>query len=79
MVERLISKEIPHGPINIAFTPDEEIGSGADYFDVKRFDADFAYTLDEPRVRSSLKILMPAKLSLRSLVLMYILVLRRIQ
>ena len=46
MVERLISKEIPHGPINIAFTPDEEIGSGAEYFDVKRFDADFAYTLD---------------------------------
>ena len=46
MVERLISKEIPHGPISIAFTPDEEIGSGAEYFDIKRFDADFAYTLD---------------------------------
>ena len=46
MVERLINKEIPHGPISIAFTPDEEIGSGAEYFDIKRFDADFAYTLD---------------------------------
>ena len=46
MVERLVSKEIPHGPISIAFTPDEEIGSGAEYFDIKRFDADFAYTLD---------------------------------
>ena len=46
MVERLVSKQIPHGPISIAFTPDEEIGSGAEYFDIKRFDADFAYTLD---------------------------------
>lgn len=80
MVERLISKEIPHGPISIAFTPDEEIGSGAEYFDIKRFDADFAYTLDgDTEVRSSLKILMPVKLSLKSLVLMYILVLRKIR
>ena len=46
MVERLVSKQIPHGPISIAFTPDEEIGSGAEYFDIKQFDADFAYTLD---------------------------------
>ena len=46
MTERLIHEEIPHGPISIAFTPDEEIGSGAEYFDIKRFDADFAYTLD---------------------------------
>lgn len=38
--------EIPHGPIRIAFTPDEEIGRGADRFDLKRFDADFAYTMD---------------------------------
>lgn len=38
--------EIKHGTIRIAFTPDEEIGKGADYFDVKKFGADFAYTLD---------------------------------
>ncbi|MEA2043530.1 MAG: peptidase T [Bacteroidota bacterium] len=38
--------EIKHGDIKIAFTPDEEIGQGADYFDVKKFNADFAYTLD---------------------------------
>ncbi|HEY8435438.1 MAG TPA: peptidase T [Haloplasmataceae bacterium] len=38
--------EIPHGDIKIAFTPDEEIGRGADQFDVKRFGADFAYTVD---------------------------------
>lgn len=38
--------EIEHGDIKVAFTPDEEIGRGADHFDVKRFDADFAYTLD---------------------------------
>lgn len=35
-----------HGDIKIAFTPDEEIGRGADFFDVKKFDADFAYTID---------------------------------
>ena len=38
--------EIPHGPIRIAFTPDEEIGRGADRFDVQRFGAACAYTLD---------------------------------
>lgn len=38
--------EIPHGKIRIAFTPDEEIGQGADYFDVKKFAADYAYTID---------------------------------
>lgn len=38
--------EIKHGKIRIGFTPDEEIGKGADYFDVKKFNADFAYTLD---------------------------------
>ena len=38
--------EIPHGPIRIAFTPDEEIGRGADRFDVERFGAMCAYTLD---------------------------------
>lgn len=38
--------EIPHGTIKIGFTPDEEIGEGADHFDVKKFDADLAYTVD---------------------------------
>jgi tripeptide aminopeptidase len=38
--------EIPHGPIRIAFTPDEEIGRGANHFDVERFGAACAYTLD---------------------------------
>lgn len=38
--------EIKHGPIMVGFTPDEEIGRGADMFDVSRFGADFAYTVD---------------------------------
>lgn len=45
-VERIQKEQIPHGKIGIAFTPDEEVGAGADYFDVKKFDCDFAYTLD---------------------------------
>lgn len=42
----LNSEKIKHGKIRIGFTPDEEIGRGADKFDVKKFGADFAYTLD---------------------------------
>jgi len=38
--------EIPHGPIRLGFTPDEEIGAGTRYFDVQRFGAVYAYTLD---------------------------------
>lgn len=38
--------EVPHGKIQIAFTPDEEIGRGADRFDLTSFAADFAYTMD---------------------------------
>lgn len=38
--------EIEHGTIKIGFTPDEEIGEGADHFDVAKFGADFAYTMD---------------------------------
>ena len=38
--------EIKHGPIRIGFTPDEEIGRGVVKFDVKRFGADYAYTMD---------------------------------
>jgi tripeptide aminopeptidase len=38
--------DIPHGELKIAFTPDEEVGHGVDHFDVKKFGADFAYTID---------------------------------
>ena len=38
--------EVPHGKIRVGFTPDEEIGRGVDFFDVKKFAADFAYTMD---------------------------------
>lgn len=42
----LAHPEIKHGKIRIGFTPDEEIGRGVDFFDVKAFGADFAYTMD---------------------------------
>lgn len=46
-VEHLVRHpEIPHGTVRIGFTPDEEIGRGADHFDVDRFGAVCAYTLD---------------------------------
>jgi len=46
-VEHLINHpEVPHGTIRVAFTPDEEVGQGADHFDVEKFNADFAYTID---------------------------------
>lgn len=38
--------EVKHGTLKIGFTPDEEIGCGVDYFDVQRFGADYAYTMD---------------------------------
>lgn len=46
LVERILTENIPHGKICIGFTPDEEIGAGADHFDVEKFGADIAYTLD---------------------------------
>ncbi|MBQ6078458.1 MAG: peptidase T [Clostridia bacterium] len=46
MLEQVIEENIPHGKISVCFTPDEEVGSGADHFDVARFGADFAYTCD---------------------------------
>lgn len=46
MLETVISENIPHGNIAVGFTPDEEIGRGADYFDVPYFGADYAYTVD---------------------------------
>ena len=42
----VIEENIPHGKICIGITPDEEIGRGADKFDIKGFGADFAYTVD---------------------------------
>ncbi len=46
MLERVINENIPHGKICVAFTPDEEIGTGASHFNVEEFGADFGYTLD---------------------------------
>lgn len=46
MVERLQKEQIPHGPVCVAFTPDEEVGTGAAHFDVEAFGADYGYTLD---------------------------------
>ena len=42
----LTNPQVNHGKIRIGFTPDEEIGAGPDYFDVKLFGADYAYTVD---------------------------------
>ncbi|MFJ5432204.1 peptidase T [Pectobacterium sp. CHL-2024] len=43
---RLKTSQLPHGDIRVAFTPDEEIGKGAQFFDVKAFNAQWAYTVD---------------------------------
>ncbi len=45
-IEKIINTGAPHGKICIAFTPDEEIGRGADQFDVGAFGAEYAYTVD---------------------------------
>lgn len=46
-IEFLVNNpDIKHGTVRVGFTPDEEIGRGADLFDVKKFNADFAYTVD---------------------------------
>lgn len=44
------SPQIKHGKIRVGFTPDEEIGRGADLFDVKKFGADWAYTMDGSQI-----------------------------
>ncbi len=47
MAETLLNNpEIAHGPVKIAFTPDEEIGEGTAFFDIERFGAKYAYTVD---------------------------------
>ena len=45
-VEEIIKSGKPHGKICVGFTPDEEIGRGADFFDIPKFGADYAYTVD---------------------------------
>ena len=45
-VEEIKEQNLPHGDIWVGFTPDEEIGAGADHFDLDYFKADFAYTVD---------------------------------
>lgn len=45
-LDKMKQDKIKHGPVRIAFTPDEEIGRGADLFDVEYFGADYAYTVD---------------------------------
>ena len=45
-LERLIAENRPHGKICVGFTPDEEVGQGADLFDVEHFGAAYAYTVD---------------------------------
>jgi len=44
--ECILAEDVPHGPVRVAFTPDEEIGRGTAHFDVEGFGADFAYTMD---------------------------------
>jgi len=46
MLERLIESGAEHGTIKVGITPDEEVGRGADHFDVEKFAADYAYTVD---------------------------------
>lgn len=48
--EEILKSDRPHGTIKIGFTPDEEIGRGADLFDVEGFGADYAYTVDGGRL-----------------------------
>lgn len=51
MAEYLLThQDIPHGKIRVGFTPDEEVGAGADCFDVALFGADYAYTVDGGRL-----------------------------
>ncbi len=45
-IERIVKTNATHGCIKLCFTPDEEIGRGADHFDVEKFAADYAYTVD---------------------------------
>ena len=46
MCQTIIEENMPHGEIKIAFTPDEEVGLGTKHFDIQKFGADYAYTVD---------------------------------
>ena len=46
VIEQIQSEKLPHGKLCFGFTPDEEIGEGADHFDLAAFGADYAYTVD---------------------------------
>lgn len=52
MAETIIKNDLPHGTIKIAFTPDEEIGRGTDNFNIEKFGADYAYTVDGGDIES---------------------------
>lgn len=51
-LEEIINKNLPHGPIWVCFSPDEEIGRGTDKFNYDLFKVDFAYTLDGDKPNS---------------------------
>lgn len=48
--EQLLARNIPHGKVAVAFTPDEEIGRGTGHFDLENFGAEYAYTVDGGRL-----------------------------
>lgn len=52
MCQNIIDNNLPHGTIKVAFTPDEEVGKGPDNFNVAKFGADYAYTVDGSDVNS---------------------------
>lgn len=52
MCQYIIENDIAHGHIKIAFTPDEEVGKGTDHFDIAKFGADYAYTVDGGNIHS---------------------------
>ena len=50
IVVNLTNPQIKHGTIKVGFTPDEEIGRGADFFDVEKFGCEWAYTMDGSQI-----------------------------
>ena len=52
MCQTIIQENLPHGTIKVAFTPDEEVGKGPDNFNVEKFGADYAYTVDGGDIES---------------------------
>lgn len=52
MCQNILTNNIPHGTIKIAFTPDEEVGHGTDHFNIDKFAADYAYTVDGGDIHS---------------------------